>query len=92
MQNPVLKQGEGKSKKHLKVRREEEEINLLKWKQRYNHGEAVLRVTNCLYPLFCYHKEMKMLSPLAKQKENISNTSLSVDALVFTDCLYFYFF
>lgn len=33
-----------------------------------------------------------MLSPLTKLKENISNTSLSIDALVFTDCVYFYFF
>ena len=33
-----------------------------------------------------------MLSPLTKRKDKISNTSLSVDALVFTICVYFYFF
>lgn len=33
-----------------------------------------------------------MLSPPTKRKETISSTSLSVDALVFTDCVYFYFF
>lgn len=33
-----------------------------------------------------------MLSPLTKLKDNISNTSLSIDALVFTNCVYFYFF
>lgn len=32
-----------------------------------------------------------MLSPLTKLKDDISNTSLSVDALVFTNCVYFYF-
>lgn len=33
-----------------------------------------------------------MLSPLTKPKDDISNTSLSIDALVFTNCVYFYFF
>lgn len=33
-----------------------------------------------------------MLSLLTKLKDNISDTSLSIDALVFTNCVYFYFF
>lgn len=33
-----------------------------------------------------------MLSPLTKLKDSVSNTSLSVDALVFTNCVYFDFF
>lgn len=33
-----------------------------------------------------------MLSPLTKLKDSVSNTSLSIDALVFTNCVYFYFF
>jgi len=33
-----------------------------------------------------------MLSPLTKLKDDVSNTSLSIDALVFTNCVYFYFF
>lgn len=33
-----------------------------------------------------------MLSLLTKLKDSVSNTSLSIDALVFTNCVYFYFF
>lgn len=58
----------------------------------YNHKEAVLVAMNCIYPLFCSCKEMGMLSPLTKLKDSVSNTSLSIDALVFTNCVYFYFF
>lgn len=90
-----LKPEEGE-KNHLELRRKSKRNEPVEvgaeWPcVRYKPREAVLRVTNCLCPLFCFHKEVKMLSPLTKQKENISNTSLSVDALVFTDCLYFYF-